>query len=517
MGFYDRMEEEVTKKLTENGSPSFSSSLNKNLDFFALAGAARTRSSEEIMSKFGEAYRENRETALRNLVYLRGLREFSGLGERDAFRHSVDFIIRYKVSGYEKILMGLVSTLPAFGRWDDVVDIFKKSSDLPDLRKLVAITIASQLNQDVVRAKAGESISLLAKWLPSEQTSSKETKRTARTLIRYLYNSSGTEAARKYRKLLSALRRQLNVVETKMSAQEWHDIEYSSLPSLAALKYKHAFMRHDTKRYQDYLDKLETGETKVNASVTYPYEIVREYEKHGLYGTKVDTLLENAWKSLPDYIGDSDERAIVVADTSGSMMVTNNGLPMQVSISLAMYCAQRLKGEFAGKYISFSGNPALNTVHPDATLLENIRSVRETDWSMNTDIDKVFNLILKTAVDNQMSQEELPNKIVIISDMEFDQATRDKWGVRSFDRTNYQNAKRQFAKYGYKLPQIIFWNVDARNDTLPVQKDEIGTALVSGLSPSIFKSVLSGDILNPEQMMLDTLYQDKYNFVAEWL
>lgn len=402
MGFYDKLEEESTKKVTLNGSPTFSSSLNKNLDLFALGGASRKWDSLAIEELFGEAFREDPETALRNLVHLRNIRQ-GGLGERRVFRESLKYLSSVNATS---ILAGLVSYIPYLGRWDDVVYLFSVTKD-ENLKRKIASMIKEQLRHDLDSRGESKQISLLAKWLPSVNTSSKETRRVARELIKYMFDGYSPHKEKLYRKMLSLLRDYLNVVEVRMTAKEYNKIDFSQVPSLASIRYRNAFYRNDPERYSKYLDKLESGKTKVNASVVYPYQIVQAYDV-----TNIDVLLENAWKSLPDYIGDSNERAIVVADTSGSML----GTPMNVAISLAIYCAQRLKGEFHGKYISFSAKPTLNTVYDDETLCESIRRVYKTDWGLNTDINKVFSLILDTAIKHNMTQDELPNKIIIISD-----------------------------------------------------------------------------------------------------
>lgn len=513
MTFFDKLEKETTKTRTLNGAPTYSSSLNKNLDFFALAGAARNLSDYTIQDLFADAYREDKELALRNLVHLRNIRQ-GGLGERRAFRAILPYFNRTRD---KHVLVNLAKYLPEIGRWDDVVAIFSITTD-KKVKELIAKQIRDQLAQDVHNLKNNKPISLMAKWLPSVNTSSAETRKVAKELIKYLQGEVTPKAEKVYRKVLKALRDYLNVVEVNMTNKQYHKINYEEVPSLAAIRYRNAFHRNDPERYGEYLEKLDKGKAKVNASVTYPYQIVEAYLNKGTH--HVDILLENAWKSLPDYIGDSDERAIVVADTSGSMY----GTPMNVAISLAIYCAQRLKGEFHGKYITFSANPSLLSVSDEATLAENIDKVYVSEWGYNTDINKVFDLILKTAVNNNMTQDELPNKIIIISDMEFDEATTGHsywWGgnhnSEPLTETNYEFAKKEFAKHGYEIPQIIFWNVDAKQTIVPVRKDEIGTALVSGLTPAIFESVLNGKISDPVQVMLDTLNQEKYDFVKDIL
>jgi len=510
MGFYDKLQEENTKTFTQNGAPTFSSSLNKNLDFFALAGASRNWNEIDIKEKFLKAFNEDPETALRNLVRLRDIRN-GGLGERRAFRASVDYLIHS--SGKEQILLGLIEYLPYIGRFDDIIYIFSETED-KEMKHKIARILSGQLLRDFEHKRKNESSSLLAKWMPSVNTSNSEVKQTAKELIYYMYGEWSPENEKMYRKTLSSLREHINVTEKRLTNKDYNKINYSQVPSLASIRYRNAFMRNDEERYREYLNGLDTGETKVNSSVTYPYQIVEAYRYSGM---GEDKLLEEAWKSLPDYIGDNDERAVVVADTSGSMV----GTPMNVSISLAIYCAQRLKGEFHGKYISFSTNPTINEVYDNASLKDNIDIVRRTDWGANTDFNKVLKLILDTAVSNNMSQDDIPNKIICLSDMEWDVANGGYgFGTRraeELNETTYNRAKRKFEEHGYTIPQMVFWNVDAKGSTIPVRKDEVGTALVSGLTPAIFETVLSGEIMNPEKLMLDTLYQDKFDYVKDIL
>lgn len=406
MNFYDYLEKQATVKKTENGATTYSSSLSKNLDFFALGGAIRKWDSEDIQKLFAEAYYEDKETALRNLAHLRNIRD-GGLGERKAFRESLKFLAESKKN--RNMLLKLVDYMPVLGRWDDVIYLFDITKDLK-LKKAIAQKIRQQFESDMEKVRHGSGqVSLLAKWMPSVNTSSKHTRQVARDLIKYMWGKHSPSFERNYRKQLAAIRDYLNVIEVRLSAKEYDKINYSHVPSIASIKYRTAFYRNDAKRYQEYLDRLTEGRAKVNASVTYPYQIVEAYMKER--GGE-NTLLEEAWKALPDYIGDNDERAIVVADTSGSM----TGTPMNVAISLAIYCAQRLQGAFRGRYISFSETPTLNVVYDTASLYRNIEHVYRTDWGMNTDINRVFQLILQTAVRNNVRPEDMPNKIIIISD-----------------------------------------------------------------------------------------------------
>jgi hypothetical protein len=502
MTFFEDMERDTSRTLTDNGAETFNTTLNANLDFFAMAGSSRRTEEDEVATMFRKAFYEDRETAFLNLIHLRNIR-MGGLGERRAFRICLNELLELK--GGKEYVKKFIEFVPELGRWDDLTHLFASTQD-KGVRRAIATLIASTLHEDVKNYKDNKPITLMAKWLPSVNTSSAKTKRTAMKLVAYLYGTASPEKCRKYRKTLAALRKYLDVVERKMSAGRWEDIDFETVPSKAAITYRSAFLRHDESRYRRYLDALEKGDAKVNASVTYPYEIVGAYNagSFGFRAKSYDTLLEGAWKALPDYIEGSGEKAIVVADVSGSMSVDNNR-PMNTSVSLAIYCAERLTGAFGGKYITFSDTPKILSIHKGGSLRDNVNTVGNSEWGGSTNIEAVFDLILRTT-QRSSSPQDLPSKVIVVSDMEFNQATRRG--------TNLELAKQKYREAGLEMPQLVFWNVAGDARVTPAQKDEKGVALVSGLSPTIFKSVLSGDILNPVKMMMDTLDKPEYRVIT---
>jgi len=355
--------------------------------------------------------------------------------------------------------------------------------------------IDTQLAHDV-RAKRP---SLLAKWMKSENTSSSKSRAIARRTRQALNMSS-----RRYRKMLSELRHHINVLERQISANAWEDIDYEHVPSKAGLQYRKAFYRHDEERYKAFIDAASKGEARINTSTLYPYEIVEKAREFSADTASLDAM----WNNLPDYFqseyceAKDSVRGLVVADVSGSMI----GRPIDVSISLAIYTAERNTGPFAGKYISFSERPHLLTVNKTDSIVDKVTQVRRTDIGYNTDIEAVFDLVLRTAVNNNLDQSDLPTHLYVVSDMEFDDAVSGRKDKRLFEEI-----QEKFQRAGYKMPFVVFWNVDARNDQSPSTMDQRGFQLVSGCSPSIFTSLLSAKTVSAYDLMLEVLNQERYN------
>jgi hypothetical protein len=314
---------------------------------------------------------------------------------------------------------------------------------------------------------------------------------------------------KQYRKLLSSLRKKIDVVERKMCAGEWDKIEYSGVPSKAASIYRDAFKTHDSARYSKFLTKVEKGEETINASVLYPYDIVRDVRTL----RAKDRTLEIQWKALPDYIAGNKHNGIVVADVSGSMDCsgyyggkTSNVAPIDVAVSLAIYFAERNEGAFKDHFMIFSNDAKLLKIS-GTTLFQNVNDVLNSREVANTDLQSVFDLILVKGIKNKVPQSEMPSHIYIISDMQFDSAV-----TASRSATNHSVIKAKYAAAGYNLPQIVYWNVNSYSD-VPVKFDEKGTCLVSGCSPAILKSVLSGKVTTPYDMMINTVCVDRYTVI----
>lgn len=466
---------------TENGAVAFATTNSAVLDFFAAGGALRSRDAAEKMTLFSKAMSEDPLLALKALFYFRDIR--GGQGERGTFRE----LLKYLAAKYPQHVTANIGAISEYGRWDDLYALF----DTP-LENQAKRMIAEQLLTDLDSDRP----SLLAKWLHSENTSSKESKRLGRKTREFLRMTP-----RQYRKTLSTLRDKISVIESKISRGEWESINYEHVPSKAGLKYRKAFARHDGTRYNEYITSVAKGEKKINVKDLYPYEIVQ----NAWTATQSDVAtLDAMWNNLPNYFGETNTRGIVVADVSGSM----SGRPMDVSISLAIYCAERNKGPFHNKFITFSGRPTLQTV-VGADIVEKATNLRRADWEMNTNIEAVFNLILKAANTNNLTNDDLPTHLYIVSDMEFDDATR-KCGCATTDQKLFQTIKHKFDAAGLDMPMLVFWNVDSRNDQFPMSMDERGFQLVSGCSPSIFASLLSNQNVSAYDLMLDVLNGERY-------
>jgi hypothetical protein len=357
-------------------------------------------------------------------------------------------------------------------------------------------------------------ISLLAKWMPSANASSAQTKKYAKKLRKAL---NLTE--REYRIALSKFRKYLDVVEVKMSNKNWSEINYETVPSRANLIYNGAFLRNDEARRREYLGQLEKGEVKINASTLYPHDIVHKYMSGGYWSSlkSKDATIEGLWKALPDNVQGCGN-TIVVADGSGSMTcnVGNTRVTaLDVANALAIYFAERSSGQFKDKYITFSERPQLVDLSNCKSLHGKLQKALAHDEVANTNIEAVFDLILTTAIKNNMSQEDIPQNVLIISDMEFDRCatsnSKDYWNRRP-DQRLFKVIAKKYEDAGYKLPRLVFWNVNSRTGTIPVKENDLGVALVSGFSTNICKMVMSGNT-DPYECLLETLNSKRYDAV----
>lgn len=468
-------------KRTENDALALKSAGNALLDLFATAGALRNRSDEDIVSMFAKAMIEDPLLATRLAFYTRDVR--GGLGERRSAR----LMLAHLAERYPDILAKNIGHIAEFGRYDDLVYL------LDIVPELVVPEIARQLAADVDNMKAGKPISLLGKWLPSVNTSNKETVARAKKLARALKLSD-----RDYRKTLSLLRKYLNVTEVNVSAKTYGNIVYPEVPSLAMKKYRAAFGRNDKERFAGFLENVKSGKEKINSSTLFPYDITMEY----LYRRESpDQVLEEQWKALPNYV-EGNEKFLVMADVSGSMY----GRPMATSVGLALYFAERNKGPFANTFMTFSAAPELVTIKGE-TVYDKLRYIMSSDWGMNTDLEAAFSLLLYTAVKYNTPAEDMPDSIVVITDMEIDQCSDP-------GKLFYGQWKEKFEAAGYKVPNIVFWNVDARQNTFHASFDYEGVQLASGQSASVFGSLVKGLCLTPYEYMLSVLNDERYECIT---
>jgi len=456
--------------LTDNGMVTNNTTLNKCVDLFFSIGSMRGKSKDKVVKVFEEAFNENPLVASKVLFWARDVR--GGSGERKVFRDVISSLITNSPQTVRKN----IALIPEFGRWDDVLVLFGTELE-GDMYSLIRTALT---NGD----------GLCAKWMPR--------KGIIANGLRKLFKVT----PKQYRKMLVEL---TNVVETKMCARDWESIDYSKLPSLASSRYQKSFKRNDLTRYEEYKTALVDGTAKVNAGAVYPYDIIKSMNMGG-----DDVVNEKQWESLPNWMEGSEERILPVVDVSGSMVCEVAGNPnltcMDIAISLGMYISERNSGNFKDAFITFSENPQLQYL--TGGLKERLSQLRSADWGMSTDLEKVFNLILTQAKNNNITEEFMPTKILILSDMQFNQAKRrDSLGAQSMIEEMYSEA-------GYKVPDIVYWNLNAKGGNFPVEFDKNGTALVSGFSPSILKSILGGKNMTPESILMETINDTRYSLVT---
>lgn len=500
--FLNALRNEFNKTTTWNGAPAFKSTKSDILDLYAVAGNARSMGEDRLADMIGRAMAENAELAIRVVFYLADIR--GGQGSRDTLRAALKFLVRR----YPTQARGLIAMIPEYSRWDMLYEFVGTELERD------AFAVLKNEVKDAIKNKRN---SLVFKWLKSVNTSSDESNRLGRLTAKYFGMNE-----RDYRKMLSKYRAELGIVEVVMSADEWNAIDYEKLPSKAGLQYREAFKRHDLERYQSYLKAVirsveddTAPKVKMNMTVAYPHEVVGKYRnaQNGWRSQeigKVDLTLEAAWKSLVDYFEGNNENILAVVDVSGSMYSLIGKSDMQnidLSVGLGIYCAEHMNGELKNNYMTFSDEPQLVRLNPNATLRDKINQVYSTGVGYSTNVDAVFKKLLDVAKKNRLSQSDLPTTVLMISDMQFNSSN-----VRGV--TNYEMWVKMFEQAGYKLPQIVFWNVAAA-ESVPVTMDQKGTVLVSGASPVVLKFIFTGELLTPYDLMLKVVNQVRYSPVAE--
>ena len=474
------LKREANKTYTENGSVTYRSTGRDCLDLFATIGALRRESEQEITARFLRAYAEDPDLAMKILFYGRDVR--GGLGERRVFR----ILLRWlAVSKPESVVRNL-PYVAEYGRWDDVLVLL----DTPCRAEALAL-LKQQFDADLAALSSDGDVSLLGKWLPSVNASNDETIRAAKQIA----NAFGL-SDRDYRKTLTKLRAQIRILENNLRERDY-TFDYSKQPSKAMFKYRKAFLRNDAERYGAFMQRVSTGEVKLNTGALYPYEII---EKAYHCDDAERLSLDATWRALADYT--QDENALVVADGSGSMYWGGKPMPAAVAQSLAIYFAEHNRGAFRNHFITFSMNPRLVEIK-GRDIVDKARYCETFNECANTNIQKVFELVLNAAVRNRVPQKDLPSTLYIISDMEFDSC------AAGASLTNFEYAAKLFRQAGYRLPNVVFWNVSSRNQQQPITTNEQGVALVSGCSPRIFSMVMEGS-LDPFTFMLSVIDTERY-------
>ena len=507
--FMNAMTDATNFTYTENGGITHKTTKSDLLDMFAMGAAYRNRSDADVILLFKNAYAENPVYALKCLFYIRDIR--GGQGERRFFRVCMRWLANNHSDAAERNLKYVAE----FGRWDDLYEFVGTPLEMQAFK-----VMRDQLALDV----QCKTPSLLAKWLKSENTSSKASKALGRKTRQHFGMTS-----RQYRKTLSILRERINVLERLMSEGRWDEIEFDKIPSRAGLIYKNAFARHDLERaknenVQTYAEFAKDTTKTVNAKALYPYECVAKAVKvmradHYWSNSYVDIddtdrlMVNKYWDNLADYFQNATFNGIAVVDTSGSMTGWGNeaAAPINVAISLGLYCAEHNNGPFANNYISFSSRPQLIRTE-GVDFCDKVARIYKTNLCENTNIEATFDLLLQTALQPGVKREDIPQNVIIISDMEFDAATSSWRSSSSINSHNYETVMegiaRKWANYGLELPHLIFWNVDARQNNIPMLGNG-RVSFVSGFSPSIFETIMSGK--TGYDLMMEKLNSDRYS------
>ena len=481
MNFAQAMYKQGTHKLTENGAFAYDSTAQgAMLDLFSQIGALRPRTEREIEQKFIAAFKEDKLLATKMMFYAGDIRE-GGLGERRTFR----ICLHWLAENHPEIVVKNIQLIPFYNRFDSLFTLVGTECEA-----VMWELIAETLTKDVRAMKASTKskhvpVSLLAKWMPSENTSSAKTRALAAKAMRALKLSPRT-----YRRMLSALRKHIGVTERMMSAGEWSKIDYAKVPSYAMHNYGSAFAKHDYERFDAYLKSVNKGEVKINSSVLFPYDLVEKYLSPRGYGIQTvyagdcrvaaneDPVVEAQWKALPNYVNEV-LNIVAMADVSGSM----SGRPMASSIGLAIYLAQHNVGAYHNQYMTFTDNPHFINLREGCSLLEAVQKTASAGVGYSTNLMKAMNEILRVAVANGVPNSEMPKAMLVLSDNEIDRYYRPNVNWDFMD-----TLEAKFRAYGYECPKLILWNINARNDTFLSNREDV--VLVSGQSASTFKNLV---------------------------
>lgn len=466
---------------TENGMATNSTTLNMCTDLFFTIGAMRGQDKQRLINTFTKAYAEDALTATKLLFWARDIR--GGAGERQVFR---DIITHLANSKHVKTLERNIELIPEYGRWDDLLPLIGTPIETKAL--------------DLIAKALRDGNKLCSKWMPRPNVSSREKKRWSNAVRKHMGMTPKT-----FRKMLAE---QTNVVEQLMCKKEFGEIQYDKIPSKAMSDYMKAFGRNDYERFTKYLSSVDKGEAKINAGAVYPYDIIKNVKLGDSNGASTQ------WDALPNYMDGNKERVLPMVDVSGSMGVAAGGNSnitcMDVAISLGLYISERNEGVFKDAFLTFHSDPTLEVVK--GNLSERYNQMGRAKWGGSTNIQSAFELILNKAIDSNVSQDEMPTMVLILSDMEFDSANSSGWGNNGnkWNPTAKKMIEKMYMDAGYDMPKLVFWNIQSRHSNNPVQFNETGVCLVSGFSPSILTNLLAGKDMTPYSMMMSVIGNERY-------
>ena len=474
--FIDAIDNQEARTL--NDMKARKSTMDANVDLFFKIGASRGKN---IIPSFVAAFVENKEYAMRIVQWVRDIR--GGAGERQLFKD----ILSYLEQTEPNLAIKLINKIPELGRWDDML-INYSNKNVEDY--------AFTLYKQAIKNENG----LAAKWAPR--------KGLMAVKLRNFFKMT----PKQYRKTLVNLTK---VVETQMCKKEWDEIDFSAVPSLAHTRYKSAFQRNSVSygKWVEALVKHEDPKVKINAGAVYPYDILKQvilnmfggwqFKQFNISETERNVIIEQ-WNVLPNYVNDA--KVLPMVDVSGSMFGLardKNVSPILVAISLGLYFAEKNTGDFKDVFLTFSGDPELVKLNGD--IVQKIEQMGTSKWGMNTNLHKAFDKVLEMAVSKNVKSEDMPKTIIIFSDMQFDNCVR-------FDDNALEMIERKYNDAGYEVPNIVFWNINS-HDNVPVKFNQSKTALVSGFSPTIAKTILTNlEDLSPIKMMLNTILDKRYDY-----
>ena len=483
MIFAEAAKKNAALKYTENGALALNTTGDALLDLFGTIGSLRQATEPRIKRLFEEAWAENPLLTTKMVFYGRDVR--GGLGERRVFR----VLIRYMAEKYPEALRPNLDLIGVYGRYDDLYSLMGTS-----LEEEMWKVMKDQLEEDIRNSKEGKAVSLLAKWIKSPSNRNKEAHRLGKITAEKMGYTEYT-----FKRVITALRRHIGVLEIMMAEKRWNEIKYPEVPSRAMMIYRRAFEKHDEQRFRQFVNKAAAGEETIHAGTLYPYDLIEKLMpiKNYSYTLRQDPVIDAQWSQLPDYTG-CGANAIVMADTSGSMF----GRPLYSAIGLAIYFAERNKGAYQNLWMTFSNQPKMQVLK-GKTLSQKLSSLDMGGWTMNTNLEAAFQLILAIAIENHVAPEDMPQSLIVVSDMEIDSCASGNWLF-------YDQMKALYRRRGYEIPNVVFWNVNSRHDTFHADASRKGVQLCSGQSASTFRVLMGSIGMTPVEMMLNVLNDERY-------
>ena len=486
MNFADAAKENARWARTENDAVALNGTGSALLDLFGTIGALREAEDARINRLFAEAYRENPLLAVKIVFYGRDVR--GGLGERQTFRT----LMRHMAEYHPEALRPNLALVGLYGRYDDLYALVGTP-----LEADMWAAMKKQFEEDRAALEIPNgALSLLPKWIKTADSSSAETRRLGiLTALRLGYR------VYEFKRIVRALRKKLGTIEALMSTGRWEEIRYPAVPGRAMLLYRKTFLRHDEERYNAFIDRVVKGEERIHSETLFPYDLVEKIWPEYWQAPQEDKVVEAQWRQLPNYVKPGSN-ALVIADTSGSM----SGRPMATAVGLAIYFAERNTGAYHNMWMSFSNNSRIHLLKGE-TLAQKIASLDMNDWTQNTNLRAAFERVLSIAVKYHVPEEEMPQSLIVISDMEIDRCGDKSW-------TFHEQMEQRFREKGYNLPNIIFWNVNSRHDVFHSDARRRGVQLASGQSAAVFRQVMDCVGMSPLEAMLKLLSAERYDPIS---